>query len=92
MALTFRVNAVKPRYSKLSITAEQARWRRRRATRFYTAQIRRKARSLLPAENVAAIQLLDSWLNEEAKGYDDEWDRIKQAIDENRLSNRKLFR
>jgi hypothetical protein len=45
----------------------------------------------LPPENIAAIQLLDSWLNEDVQDHSKEWEEIKQTIEENRLSDRKLF-
>lgn len=42
-------------------------------------------------KNQAAIRLLQEWLADES-GYDEQnWPRIKQAIEENRLSDRKRF-
>jgi hypothetical protein len=39
----------------------------------------------------SAIALLDSWLNDES-GYDEEnWPKLKAALEENRLSSRRLF-
>jgi hypothetical protein len=43
------------------------------------------------AKNEAAIRLLDKWLADES-GYDEDvWPRVKVAIEENRLSERKRF-
>jgi|GEM_PF-2235913 len=42
-------------------------------------------------KNKVAIQLLQSWLEDES-GYDEEvWPKAKNAIEENRLSIRKKF-
>ena len=48
----------------------------------------------LPAKNQAAIELLRSWREDDE--YDEEeqkatWEFLKQALDEDRLSDRKLF-
>ena len=43
------------------------------------------------AKNEAAIQLLAEWMADES-GYDEEtWPKVKQAIEENRLSSRSRF-
>ncbi len=43
------------------------------------------------AKNEAAIKLLTEWLADES-GYDEEtWPKVKQAIEENRLSSRRRF-
>jgi hypothetical protein len=43
------------------------------------------------AKNEAAIRLLQKWISDES-GYDEAvWPRVKQAIEENRLSERKHF-
>jgi len=43
------------------------------------------------AKNEAAIQLLHEWLEDES-GYDERaWPRLKEAIEEDRLSYRKRF-
>lgn len=42
-------------------------------------------------KNEAAIELLAEWLADES-GYDEEtWPKVKQAIEENRLSRRRRF-
>ena len=46
----------------------------------------------LRAKNERAIHLLDEWMADES-GYDEEtWPRVKEIIEENRLSERKRFR
>jgi ferritin len=44
-------------------------------------------------KNQAAIDLLDSWLNddEDASEHQQAWDFLKTALDEDRLSDRPLF-
>lgn len=43
------------------------------------------------AKNEAAIRLLDRWLADDS-GYDEDvWPRVKAALEENRLSERKRF-
>jgi hypothetical protein len=44
-------------------------------------------------KNQAAIDLLDSWLEEEedASEHQQAWDFLKTALDEDRLSDRPLF-
>ena len=43
-------------------------------------------------KNQAAIRLLDSWLAEEPTQEQQEaWEDLKRALDEDRLSDRKLF-
>ena len=38
-----------------------------------------------------AVELLNEWLHDDS-GYDEAvWPEVKQALDEDRLSNRKLF-
>ena len=50
------------------------------------------ARAVQRAKNEAAIRLLQTWISDES-GYDEAvWPRVKQAIEENRLSERKRFR
>jgi len=45
----------------------------------------------LRAKNEAAIQLLHEWLEDDS-GYDERaWPRLKEAIEEDRLSYRKRF-
>ncbi len=45
----------------------------------------------LRAKNEAAIQLLHEWLDDDS-GYDERaWPRLKEAIEEDRLSYRKRF-
>jgi len=44
-----------------------------------------------PSKSRQAIALLDEWLNDHS-GYDAQvWPQLKQALDEDRLSDRKLF-
>ena len=45
----------------------------------------------LPAENVAAIKLLDSWLSVPETDSSERADEMRRRIDENRLSERKFF-
>ena len=44
-------------------------------------------------KNQAAINLLDSWLDEDedASEHQETWDSLKKAMDEDRLSDRPLF-
>ena len=43
-------------------------------------------------KNQAAIDLIDSWLNEDDPAeHQETWDFLKKALDEDRLSNRPLF-
>ncbi|MEA5579122.1 hypothetical protein [Anabaena sp. UHCC 0451] len=44
-------------------------------------------------KNQAAIELLDSWLNEneDATEHQKTWDFLKNTLDEDRLSDRPLF-
>ncbi len=44
-------------------------------------------------KNQAAIDLLDSWLDEDedASEHQQAWDVLKTALDEDRLSDRPLF-
>jgi hypothetical protein len=44
-------------------------------------------------KNQAAINLLDSWLNddEDASEHQQAWEFLKTTLDEDRLSNRPLF-
>jgi hypothetical protein len=44
-------------------------------------------------KNQAAIDLLDSWLNEDQDASEQQqaWDFLKTALDEDRLSDRPLF-
>jgi hypothetical protein len=44
-----------------------------------------------PSKAQQAIALLDEWLNDDS-GYDAQtWPQLKKALDEDRLSDRKLF-
>lgn len=46
----------------------------------------------LPSQNIAAIELLQSWLdNDERVEHDEAWEQLKQDLDKDRLSGRKLF-
>jgi hypothetical protein len=45
-------------------------------------------------KNLAAIQLLEAWLSEDSgqeQQEQDDWRRLQMALDEDRLSDRKLF-
>ena len=43
-------------------------------------------------KNQAAIDLIDSWINEDdPTEHQETWDFLKKALDEDRLSNRPLF-
>lgn len=45
----------------------------------------------LQARNEAAMSLLDAWCKEEAQEQQETWAFLKQALEEDRLSTRKLF-
>jgi hypothetical protein len=45
----------------------------------------------IPEENIAAIQLLESWLRMPSIEGNDFGERLRRRIDENRLSDRKFF-
>jgi hypothetical protein len=46
----------------------------------------------LPATNVeSAIALLQSWCDEDAEEQRETWEFLKTALEQDRLSNRKLF-
>jgi hypothetical protein len=45
----------------------------------------------LQARNEAAIRLLDAWCKEDAQEQQETWAFLKQALEEDRLSARKLF-
>ncbi len=56
-----------------------------------TSQVHDFSRSRLQTSPEAVIALLDEWLQDES-GYDEEtWPDLKEAIDRDRLSERKLF-
>lgn len=80
---------VKPRHAKLFDALESAGWKRYYG--LFVPKHKRKDKAPLPPENVAAIQLLDSWLNENAQEQGETWKRLKRALEENRISNRNLF-
>ena len=49
------------------------------------------ARMAPSGQNTAAIELLHQWLEDES-GYDERvWPRLKEAIEQDRLSERKRF-
>ena len=61
----------------------------RRARRW---SMRRSPRpSMPPAENIAAIRLLDSWLSAPEVDNSERAEEMRRRIDENRLSDRKFF-
>ena len=70
-----------------AVQAKNARWSQSKPQ----AEIKEQAAASLPPENIAAIKLLDSWLNEEVQDHSEEWESIRRTIDENRLSDRNLF-
>ncbi len=45
----------------------------------------------LQARNAAAMRLLDAWCAEDAHEQQETWAFLKQALEEDRLSARKLF-
>jgi hypothetical protein len=45
----------------------------------------------LAKKNKAAILLLDSWLNDDEKEQKETFEYLKKKLDEDRLSDRKLF-
>ena len=42
-------------------------------------------------KNLALIELLKTWREEDEQEQRDTWECLKQALDEDRLSDRKLF-
>lgn len=60
-----------------------------RARRWPTRRLRRSR--ILPAENIAAIKLLDSWLSVPETDNSERADEMRRRIDENRLSDRTFF-
>lgn len=55
---------------------------RARKTRFTIA---------IPEKNLAVMDLLGSWLNENVQEQAETWKRLEPALEENRSSSRKLF-
>ncbi len=56
-----------------------------------TSQVHDSSRPRHQARPEAVIALLDEWLQDES-GYDEEtWPELKEALDRDRLSERKLF-
>ncbi len=45
----------------------------------------------LPAQNMAAIKLLESWLNTPSMRSDEGWEEFKQTVDKYRSTGRKIF-
>jgi len=75
-----------PSYS-LFVRAIEAKRAKRPSRRLKTP----KATIELPAENIAAIKLLDSWLAMPETDSGERAEGIRRRIDENRLSDRKFF-
>ena len=44
-----------------------------------------------PKSNQRAIELLDQWLAEDVQESSETWEKVARLLDENRLSNRKIF-
>ena len=56
-----------------------------------TSQVHDSSRPRHHTRPEAVIALLDEWLQDES-GYDEEtWPELKEALDRDRLSERKLF-
>ncbi len=56
-----------------------------------TSQVHDSSRPRHQTRPEAVIALLDEWLHDES-GYDEEtWPELKEALDRDRLSERKLF-
>ncbi|HEV2911898.1 MAG TPA: hypothetical protein VGX92_01160 [Pyrinomonadaceae bacterium] len=70
-----------------AVKAKKANWPNPEAQ----SEVKDQPIATLPPENIAAIQLLDLWIAEDMQDRSEEWERIKRTIDENRLSDRKLF-
>jgi hypothetical protein len=66
-----------------ALEAKKSNWSGRSALRLHSVP--------LPPENVAAIKLLDSWLATPETDSGERAEAIGRRIDENRLSDRKLF-
>lgn len=81
---------VRPRHAKLFDALESAGWKK--SYRLFSALKRkREEQASLPPENIAAIALLRSWRDEDSQEQRETWEFLKQAIDEDRLSDRKFF-
>jgi hypothetical protein len=53
---------------------------------------RKVSRRLTPEQRAAAIRLLAKWRSEaESPEHEQSWQFLKHALDEDRLSNRRLF-
>jgi hypothetical protein len=52
---------------------------------------RREAPASPRANNEAAIRLLESWCAGDEREQRETWEYLKRALDEDRLSDRKLF-
>ena len=52
----------------------------------------RKTEKNLTEKNQSAILLLDSWLNDDEKEQKETFEYLKKVLDEDRLSDRKLFK
>ncbi len=61
-------------------------------TRNLTKKQIRKPKHNLAEKNKDAIMLLDSWLNDDEKEQKETFEYLKKALDEDRLSDRKLFK
>ena len=56
-----------------------------------TSEAPHRSSPLRPSQPEAVIALLDRWLEDES-GYDEAtWPELKEALDRDRLSERKLF-
>ena len=52
----------------------------------------KRANEDLTKKNQSAILLIDLWLNQDEKEQKETFDYLKQSLDKDRLSTRKLFK
>lgn len=55
------------------------------------AQAQELERLALAERNRAGIEVLDAWLEEDEQEQRESWEFLKKALDEDRLSDRKLY-
>jgi excisionase family DNA binding protein len=72
--------------------ADDIRLPAERSSQFATDPIRGVPRRLTPEQRAAAIQLLAKWRSEaDDPEHEESWEFLKHALDEDRLSSRRLF-
>lgn len=66
------------------------RWKQKKRPRIFHLPPKEET-TAVPPENVAAIELLKAWRNEDAEEQRETWEYLRKVIDEDRLSDRKFF-